>query len=286
MPRNVVPAQFLPNEGTGYLLDIGIEIPARSKFVLPPDVDTAQAATILANIGAQPLSAISKSGPCSETVNADLRRLRFFRAGGGSMSVPVSSRANLINAATVVQGILNAAGDSVVCIQLEGEKFPDLADQLGLNYQGSIATSHVPNGSSKQFHHTGRISYASDGGGNIVFQNIRSITDNENAPATQIAAAWDGCVGNFENALACRGKGDKNPRKHRRFDLTFAIGSPGANPGDPATIDNTETIELPVKSADASEILSCGQAAAALSGVYCIGYRGESNTRFHRLLTT
>ena len=283
MPRTVIPVRFVPDNGTGYLTDIGNDIAANSRFILPPDVDQAQAATILANIGAQPLSLASQAIPCPDTVNADLRRLRFFRASGGSMSVPVSSRANLINAATIIQGILTAAGDAAVCIKLEGEYFPDLADELGMNYQGTVATSHVAVGSSKQFYYTGQIAYNRDADG-VIFQPIKSITNNENAPATQIASAWSGCVGDFENVLPCRGKGRRNPLKHRRFELTFAIGTAGADPGDPATIDSTETIEIPVISSTASEILACGQAAAALIGAYCIGYRGESNDRFHKLL--
>jgi hypothetical protein len=83
-------------------------------------------------------------------------------------------------------------------------------------------------------------------------------------------------VGAFVNALACRGKGRRNPRKHRRFLMTFAVGD--------ATNRETETTELPVKDAEAASILSCGQTAAALNGLYCIGYKGESYARYHKLL--
>ncbi|MEM7762095.1 MAG: hypothetical protein AAF298_28860 [Cyanobacteria bacterium P01_A01_bin.40] len=283
MPRNVIPVRFKPDNGSGYLMDIGTEIAANSRFVLPPDVTEAQAATILANIGAEPLSANTDPIPCPDTVNADLRKLQFLRSSGGSMSVPVSNRANLEAAALVILGILNGAGDDVVCIKLMGEFFPDLADELGLNYQNTVATSHVSTGESKQFYNSGQIAYASDVG-STVFQPVKSITDNEDAPATQIATAWAGCVGDFENTLACRGKGRKNPRKHRRFELTFAVGTAGANPGDPPNITGTETIELPVKSSLAADILSCGQAAAALPGAYCINYTGESYDRFHKIL--
>lgn len=284
MPKKVIPVRFVPDSGTGYLMDIGTEIAANGRFVLPPDVSEAQAATILDNIGAQPLSAIGNPIPCSDTVNADLRRLQFIRSSGGSMSVPVSSRADLLGAATVITGILNAAGDDVVCIKLFGERFPDLADELGLNYTGTIATSHVSIGESKQFYYSGNIEYNTDAGTGVnatVFQPIKSITNLENAPATQIATAWTGCVGAFEDALACRGRGRTNPRKHRRFELTFATK---ANPAAAAEALATETIELPIKSAAASNILACGQAAAALAGLYCIGYRGEDYARFHKLL--
>ncbi len=286
MTRIVVPIRFKPDEGTGYLKDNGIEIAANSKFYLPPDLDLAQASTILANIGAQPLSALGDPTPCPDNTGADLRRLRFIRANGGSMSVAVSSRADLLNAATVITGVLNAAGSEVQCIELIGEYFPDVADELGMNYTGDVAVSHVSIGESKQFYYTGQIAYNTDGGTGTnatVFHPIKSITNLENAPATQISTAWSGCVGDFENALACRGKGRRNPRKHRRYELTFATKIDPASTTEPI---ETETIELPVKSGIAADILSCGQSAAALAGAYCISYRGESYSRFHKLLAS
>lgn len=115
----------------------------------------------------------------------------------------------------------------------------------------------------------------------IVFQPIKSITNNENAPATQIASAWADCVGDFESALPCKGKGRKNPLEHRRFELSFATK---IDPASDTEEIQTETIELPVKSGVPSDILSCGQSAATLTGAYCISYRGESYSKFHKLL--
>ena len=284
MPRNVVPVSFVPDDGTGYLMDIGSEIAANGRFVLPPDIPQTEISTILANIGAQPLSAVGDSIPCSDSIGATLRKLLFIRSNGGSMSVPVSSRADLLNAATVIRGLLNSNGPEVVCIKLLGEVFLDLADELGMNYGGDFATSHVPNPGDKQYYHSGNIQYQTDANtGTIseVFQPVKAITDLENAPSTQLTAAWTGCVGAFEEALACRGKGRRNPRKHRRYTLTFATK---ADPASTTEAAKTETAELPVKSAAAADILSCGQAAAALNGAYCIGYQGESYARYHKLL--
>jgi|GEM_PF-5411472 len=283
MPRNIVPVRFVPDSGTGYLMDINREIAANSRFVLPPDVDDDQKDVILTAIGAQPLALASVPIPCPDTINASLRKLQFLRTGGGSMSVPVSSRNDLLSAATTIKGILDAAGDDVVCIKLIGEEFPDLADELGMNYNNTVAESHVSTGESKQLYHSGRIAYSTDAGG-VIFQPIKSITNEEGVSATQLTGSWDFCVGDFENTLACRGKGRTNPYKHRRFELTFAVGTSGANAGDPVIIENTETIELPIKSSDGTEIFSCGQAAASLDGAYCIAYRGESYSRFHKLL--
>lgn len=286
MPKLVVPVRFKADQGTGYLLDNGLEKSANSRFILPPDVNPSEVSTILTNIGAQPLSANNDPVVCSDTTNADLRRLVFLRSNGGSMSVPVSSRADLLSVATVIRGILNSAGPEVVCIKLVGEYFPDLGDELGLNYNNTNAVSHVPVGGAKQFYHAGNIAYQSDaatgvGGSSTVFQPIKSITDIEDAPATQIASVWTGCVGDFEDALACRGRGRRNPRKHRRYILTFQ--TPVNNSALPGTT-RTEQIELPVRNSTASDILTCGQNAAALTGLYCIGYKGESYGQYHKLL--
>jgi hypothetical protein len=281
MPKTIVPVRFVPDSGTGYVMDIGTDIAANGRFVLPPDVPQTEISTILTNIGAQPLSAVGDPIPCSDASNADLRKLEFIRSNGNSMSVPVSSRANLLNAATVIRGVLNSAGADVVCIKLIGEYFPDLADELGLNYGNDFAVSHVPTTGGKQYYHAGNISYETDAtsgvaGSSVVFQPVKAISDLETAASSQLSAAWTGCVGPFVDALACRGKGRRNPRKHRRYLMTFAVGS--------ATARQTETTELPVKDAEAASILSCGQAAAALNGLYCIGYQGESYARYHKLL--
>ena len=284
MPKRVITAQFIPAEGTGYLMDIGTEIQVNGRFILPPDIPDTEITTILANIGAQLPSAIQENLPCNDAVNAELRRLQFIRSDGSSMSVPVSSRADLLNAATVIRGILNTANAEVVCIKLLGEMFPNLGDELGLNYAGTTAVSHVPQTGGKQHYYSGNIAYETDantGTVSTVFQPIKSITNNANAPSTQLATAWAGCVGAFEDALACRGQGRRNPRKHRRFELTFATKLDPASATEPI---QTETAQLPVKSATAADILTCGQAAAGLAGAYCIGYKGESYARYHKLL--
>ncbi len=284
MPKTVVPVRFVPDDGTGYLMDIGTEIAANGRFVLPPDLPDTEVDTILSNIGAQTLANIGDPIPCSDATNAKLRKLEFIRSNGGSMSVPVSTRANLLNAATVIQGILNTNGPDVVCIKLIGEYFPDLADELGMNYSGDFATSHVPATGDKQYYYAGNISYETDantGTVSTVFQPIKAITDIENSASTQLINAWTGCVGAFVDNLPCRGKGRRNPRQHRRYELTFATK---LDPADTTEAGQTETAELPVAQQDAADILACGQAAAALNGAYCIGYRGESYSRYHKLL--
>ena len=55
MPKTVISYRFVangnPTTPSGYITDIGTEISASSRFVLPPDVPLAQAATIVTALG-------------------------------------------------------------------------------------------------------------------------------------------------------------------------------------------------------------------------------------------
>lgn len=283
MPKKVQPVRFVPDQGTGYLTDRGAEIAANSRFILPPDIAESNVNAILTAIGANNLANTGDPVPCSDSVTGTLRRLEFIRTDKSSMSVPVSSRANLNAAASTIQGILNSTVE-VVCIKLNGEYFPFLNDELGLNYADTFAVSHVPVTGTKQYFYSGTVQYSTDansGVQSLVAQNIKSISNNENAPATQIASAWAGCVGDLSNVLPCRGVGRRNPRAHRRYEMTFLTK---ADPSNGAEAAQSETIEVPVISAAANDINQCGTVLAGLTGAYCIGYRGESYSRFHKVL--
>ncbi|MGL5875047.1 MAG: hypothetical protein ACRC2R_22235 [Xenococcaceae cyanobacterium] len=284
MPKTVVTAQFrTDNNLPGYTMDIGTEISANGRFIWPPDVGIEQIATILDAIDAQPLSAITE-GLCTDSANGKLRKLEFIRSDGSSMSVPVATRDGIYTAANVIRGVLQSTGSGlkVTCIKLVGEFWRNLNEDLGISYTaGQIATSHKPTSeSTKQFYYTGNMQYQSDAfrnSGELYFLPIKSISNLQNAPATQIAPLWNGCVGELSNAPACGG-GSGSKRKHRRYIFQFATLLDGN------AIKETETIEMPLKSSDASAIKTCGQAAAALPGLMCIGYKGESYDKFHKVL--
>ena len=286
MPKTYMKFQFVPSDSTGYEMDMGNTIAASAGGYLPPDIPTTEITSILQAAGAQPLSAVRDNLPCTDSVNAELRKLIFIRDNGNSMSVPVGTRANLLQAATVIRGILNSGDAQVSCIKLVGEYFPNVADQLGLTYAGTFAQSHRPLTGGKQFVYSGSANYETDVvrtalGDDVVFQNVKVNTNVENAPPTKFGTTWTNCVGAFANALTCRGQGKTNPRKHRRYELTFATKSDLASATEVA---QTETNELPVIGATAAEILACGTAATNLDGLYCIGYRGESYDRYHLIL--
>jgi hypothetical protein len=245
---------------------------------------TAISATILGAIGAKPLSLIS-SGVCGESISGDARRLVFYRDDGSSMSVPVANRGFLDSAANVVKGVLISSGRKVTCIKLVGEYWSNLNDELGLSYTaGTVAPTHRSVGNGKQHYYTGIMTYQSDAykasaQSNQFLLKVKSISDLENAPASQIGTqVWNGCVGELSKAaFSCGGK-QRNKRRHRRFLLDFATAVSGN------VITEVESIELPHKNSDASSIATCGQAAAVLPGIVCIGYRGESYSRFNTVI--
>lgn len=285
MPKTVITAQFADTTNSfPYEMDIGDKISASGRFILPPDLDLSQAATILELIGAKPLSAITKSGFCSDSSNGKLRRLVFVRSDGSSMSVPVAVRLGagqgLKGIASGIKGILDAGAIKTSCIKLVGEYWRNLNSELGVSYTaGQVATSHKANGgATKQHYYTGKMSYQTDAfknAGEVVLLPIKSISNINNAPASQISSVWSNCVGTLSQAKSCTSSRD---RDHRRFLLNFATKIENDE------ITETESIELPHKDSDAAGIKSCGQAAAALTGLLCIGYRGESYSKYHKVL--
>lgn len=296
MPKLVVPLSFRVGQNPYYpdwmdVADPGVS--ASGRFNAPPDLTEANIDGIVLAVGA---SRGSPNSPCPDTSYTSLRKLEFVRASGNTMSVPVANRIDLITAATTIRNILDNAGtggNKVVCIRLIGEEWANLNDELNLSYQaGTYAKTHrAPASAPKQYYYAGTVEYEADSTNPIdgsVFQPVKAISDIENAPATQLATTWAGCVGSFQTVIPCpRGRSRGNPLKHRRYVVTFLtksqqVDDPNSPPTGIEADFASEQIEVPVT--DGSEIDTCGVALAGLIGAYCIGYKGESYTRFHKLL--
>lgn len=285
MPKKVVSYQFVSGTNA-YISDINQNLSINSRFVAPPDLAQAGIDAILAASGA-----VETTEPaiCSDSALGKPRKLEFIRSSGNSMSVAVANKNDLISAATAIKGVLdplNGASNPVVCIKLYGEEFLNLNDELGVNFTGTaFAPSHkAPATAGKQNFASGVITYEADAAnpiGTSVIHSIRSITEKAtNEFAAQLGTAAAGCIGDFLTLQNC-GNGRSNPRKHRRFYLDFATK---ADPADAAEESQSERIEVPVAGGGALDILACGNSLAALTGLYCIGFKGESYSRFHKLL--
>ncbi len=285
MPKQVISYQFAAGTNP-YLSDINENLSLNGRFVAPPDIDQAGIDAILAAVGA-----VQTTIPavCSDSQLGKPRKLEFIRSSGNTMSVAVADKTNLIAAATAVKGVidpLNSASNPVVCIKLYGEEFLNLNDEFSLNYDGTLyAPSHkAPATADKQNFASGVIAYEADAAnpfGTTVTHAIRSITEKAtNELSDQLGTAGAGCIGDFLEILNC-GNGRRNPRKHRRFILDF---STKADPLDTAETPQSERIEVPVAGAGVLDILACGNNLVTLPGLYCIGYMGESHSRFHKFL--
>lgn len=288
MPKRSVPYHFLAGTNP-YFPDWQATpaqgLTAKRVFNAPPDLTDTNIDAIIDAVGA---TRGSLDDPCPETGYTAIRRLQFVRASGNTMTIGVNSSTNLVSAANTISSILSAgsgARPEVVCIRLLGEEWTNLNDEFGLVYSaGSIATTHRADSSaSRQWFHAGTVEYEADYTnpiGGAVFHPVKAISDNENAAATQLGSAWASCVGDFEDVIACaRGRGRSNPLEHRRFVLTFLVES---DPLVPGTGIRSEQIEVPVTDFDG--VNACGQDLVGLTGLYCIGYRGESYSRFHKVL--
>ena len=285
MPKKVVSYQFVAGTNP-YTSDINQNLSINSRFVAPPDLAQAGIDAIVAAVGA-----VETTEPaiCSDTGLGTPRKLEFIRSSGNTMSVAVNNSTNLISAATAIKGVLdplNGGSNPVVCIKLYGEEFLNLNDELGVSYDGTtFAPSHkAPATALKQNFASGVITYESDATnpiGQSVIQPIRSITEKDtNDFAAQLGTAAAGCIGDFLNIQSC-GNGRRNIRKHRRFVLDFATK---ADPADDTEQSASERIEVPVAGGGALDTLACGNNLAALTGLYCLGYVGESYSRFHKIL--
>lgn len=292
MPKRVVTAKFI-EDTTSYTTDWGAKVTTSGLFNAPPDLTEANINAIVGLIGA---TRIGDLPPCNEA-GGSLRKLRFIRRSGNTMTTPVASRAILLSAAKGIKEILdsaNSASNPVVCIELIGEEYDNLNDEFSISYTaGTFAKTHrAPDNATKQYVYAGTVEYSSDSTNplnGIIFQPVKAISDNENAPATQLDASWKSCVGEFVDVVPCPRNGRRNPFRHRRFTVTFltksqAVADP-ANP--PAGIEGdaaAEQIEIPVANGKEADILACGQALAKLTGAYCIAYKGESYKRFHKIV--
>ena len=285
MPKNIISYQFAAGVNP-YISDINQNLSLNGRFVAPPDLDPIGIAAILAVVGA-----VQTTEPaiCSDSSLGTPRKLEFIRASGNTMSIGVADKTNLIAAATTIKGVLdglNGSVNPVVCIKLYGEEFNNLNDEFGLNYDGTVfAPSHkAPATATKQNYASGVIAYEADAAavfGTSVTHSIRSITEKAtNEFSDQLGAAAAGCIGSFLNILNC-GNGRRNPRKHRRFTLDF---STKADPADTAEVAQSERIEVPVAGGGVLDILACGNSLVTLPGLYCIGFKGESHSRFHKFL--
>ncbi len=265
-----------------YVADRGDEVPGLAFSFKPPyDLAGAGDITAFANaIGADELTDADKSLCPVAAGDFSPRRVTFIRASGNSFSLVMPGRADLVAKANDVKALIDATDDPLACAVLKGESWLDLAQELrnAQNFTPAIGRSVVPATGGKQLYYSGQILYAQDGGAGTTPISVKVASDQVGAPS-KLGNSWTTCVGPFEPKIPCRAVGSL---KHRRYILVSQVAE---DPTGQGVVASYETTEVPHRSGVAADIRACGQALANLTSTICLGYQGESNGRFHLLLT-
>lgn len=298
MAGSVLRARYRFVAGTnGYLNDRLVPatgVTLVKNFVVPPDMDQAAATSLVTAVGGEIISfgdvdivAGTRNLPCSDSANFKPRRIKFIRANGNSVSLVVADRAGIIAARDAGVTALNAvtATNPVVCVQLIGEEYANLYDELapaGAAAPTAGTPSRPPAAIGKGARYSGLMTaYSSD----VPFATVTlakfamntdlvdAATGVTSAP-TVLGAAAAGCLGTIQVGSICPPSTSREPR---HFLVTSLVT------GDVAGQNATQVTKVPTAGSAAADIVTCGTALAALASTVCLGYKGESYSRLHLL---
>ena len=266
------------NATTPYTDDRGTARNFNANFVAPPDFSAANINSIAIQSGGTVRLATDPASVCPDP-GVSGRRLVFIRQNGGSLSVPIANRTSLVAQAIALRNTINSvtAANPVVCVKLIGEEFPDLFDELSpavpVPRAPGVSSAAAANG--KQNFYSGVMSYDSDavyGSAYPVSFKLATESAAFNAPALYAAELAAGSTV-AQNRPSCP---SASYRRSRHY-LVQALVTQGV------TVESQFT-KLPVATHLPVDILAVGQLLAANPAVQCIGYKGEDNDRFHKLL--
>jgi len=262
-----------------YTDDRGTVRQLTARFVLPPDMTTAQAIGLAGAAGGVAILPNDPRSICPDP-GVKGRKLTFFRQNGNSISFTMGVRGTLVAQATAIRNTLNGltAANPVVCIKLDGEYFPNLFDELAPPNPGARVpgvSSRPAAAAGKQFFYSGTTAYLSDAiFGSEYFLPFKVASDlPANAPPTEYDAFLSAADIVPQNISSCPGT---DPRRTRRYIVQSLVTQNAQT--------TTQTAEIPVGSHIAGDILAVGQLIATATSTQCVGYQGENNSRFHKLL--
>jgi hypothetical protein len=159
------------------------DVTVSGRFSIPPALTAGNVDTILAAIGATRKPATQK-GPCPPPAAFKARRLSFYFATGGNISVPFKIKTDAIRVATAIRTALQTELGPVSCIMLEGEEWGRMDEELrpAATVVAPGPDIRVATG-SKNSVFTGAYNYITDRGANSV-QTVRQNTDSTATPRT------------------------------------------------------------------------------------------------------
>lgn len=274
MAQGIVTLRF--NEDNPYTDDRGTDRFGSTRFGIPTPLAGAEndALVGIATIGGAQVKAIKgeivndiPDAVCPEsTVN--FRRLQFLLDDRTSLSLPISTRNDLVGTAQAIADEINNVAENarVVCIKLLGENFRDLMDELGAEFQNDVVQEEI---TSNKYSGYTEDNYIRDSGNGTII-NVQINSPQGDAPPTTLESAWEDCVGNLvQNSKVCAGSSTTlTPRSYTAY----------------YQIENSTTShKVPVLASDPSEIQNCGESIVSnvQGALYCISYKGENDSRFH-----
>lgn len=267
--------EFVPFRLNGYVSDwdlLAKATPIPGRFSRPPNMTDAVVASILAAIDAAPVTGTNKP-VCAPPAAFSPRKLKFSFVTGGSVSIPVATRANALSLATSLKTILTPVG-AIACIALIGEKWDRVDEDLrpagtvltaGLNVRAATG--------SKNAIYTASMLYNTDTGVQSV-KSVRMNTDSVTTPALSFSGYRDAITVALGTLVpkGCGGVSNIDPRHYTATLLTTDIRNP------------IRKMIVPVASFGTTAIRAVGVQLATIAQTMCLAYEGESDSRFSRLV--
>jgi hypothetical protein len=261
---------------------------------VPSDLTEAKITAIL-TAAKMELRTTSKS-VCGVGTSFNKRFLKFTRSNGNSISIPIYARDQLKTVGNAIIQALNTNDFKVVCVELIGEFWLDVRDLLrttppsGQQDQLPPIEPNTDLGKHKLIYSGTMTEYKRDSGntyGETDLIPFNMQTNLEGEPYTGLTTQINGCLGTVNTSgLSCGSKGKiVTPRRFVPSILTrpYNNGSP-PTPDENAT-DSLQTLTIASSKHLAADIKACGTALANITAIQCLAYYGESNKKYHQILT-
>jgi hypothetical protein len=268
--------EFVTFRLANYLADwdlLGKNLTVSGRFSRPPGLSVGAIDTILAAIGATRKSPTQKA-PCPPPNSFDPRRLVFFFEAGGSISVPFAQKSAAIALATAIRGALLPDVGAISCIQLIGEKWGRVEEELrpaGVTVAPGddirVATG------SKNPIFTGSYTYTSDNGRTSV-ETVRQNTNSIAVPAAPFSV-YATPINNALGPLLAQGCGGVSNNTPRHYTVKI-LTTNAAN--------SVRQLIVPVATNEALGIRGIGTGLSSITQTMCLSYTGESDSRLSRLI--
>lgn len=294
MSYQAIKTNFLP--ANDYTDDFGNTYDKLNAVIrVPSDLTDAKITAILT--AAKMETRTTTSSVCGTATSFKKRYLKFTRTNGNSISIPIYARDQLKTVGNAIIQALNTNDFKVTCVELIGEYWKDVRDLLRDNPtegQHDQLPPIEPNsdlGKHKLIYSGTMTEYKRDSGNTYGENDLVPFimqTNAEGEPYTGLTTEINDCLGTVNTSgLSCGSKGKIVTPRHfipsiltRPYDAIIVPPIP-----DPNGTDSLQTLTIASSKHLAADIKACGTAIANVIAVQCLEYHGESNKKYHQVLT-